>query len=110
MRTEKTAKCFEPLQKLRTRLAPFTTNNGGYHYKQWSVSLQTTEGTTTNNGRYHYKQRRVPLQIIMRDLNIDFQACSKNYWLNLVQLFDLTQFFYKTNLNYAIFVNSYRRR
>ena len=29
--------------------------------------------------------------IIMGDLNIDFQACSNNKWLNLVQLFDLTQ-------------------
>ena len=29
--------------------------------------------------------------IIMGDLNIDFQACSNNNWLNLVQLFDLTQ-------------------
>ena len=29
--------------------------------------------------------------IIMGDVNIDFQACSNNKWLNLVQLFDLTQ-------------------
>ena len=29
--------------------------------------------------------------IIMGDFNIDFQACSNNKWLNLVQLFDLTQ-------------------
>ena len=29
--------------------------------------------------------------IIMGDLYIDFQACSNNKWLNLVQLFDLTQ-------------------
>ena len=29
--------------------------------------------------------------IIMGDANIDFQACSNNKWLNLVQLFDLTQ-------------------
>ena len=29
--------------------------------------------------------------IIMGDLNIDFQACSNNKWLNLEQLFDLTQ-------------------
>lgn len=27
----------------------------------------------------------------MRDINIDFQPCSNNKWLNLVQLFDLTQ-------------------
>ena len=29
--------------------------------------------------------------IIMGDVNIDFQACSNNKWLNLVQLFDLTK-------------------
>ena len=29
--------------------------------------------------------------IIMGDVNIDFQACSNNKWLNLMQLFDLTQ-------------------
>ena len=29
--------------------------------------------------------------LIMGDENIDFQTCSNNKWLNLVQLFDLTQ-------------------
>ena len=29
--------------------------------------------------------------IITGDVNIDLQACSNNKWLNLVQLFDLTQ-------------------
>ena len=29
--------------------------------------------------------------IIMDDVNIDFQVCSNNKWLNLVQLFELTQ-------------------
>lgn len=29
--------------------------------------------------------------IKMGDINIDYQCCSKNKWLNLVKLFDLTQ-------------------